>query len=556
MLTELFIKNFAIIDTVRIELERGLNVLTGETGAGKSIIVDALGLVLGDRAQGHFVKAGARETSVEAAFDVTSNPALENIGVDLSDGIKIRRILGSSGKSRSYVNDSMVNIQTLVETGSFLVDVHSQHEHQSLMAREKQMNLLNSFGKLESDLKIYGGLLKTFNELMAEKNTLSKNLHERSQRIDMLTFQVAEIDAASLNAGEKETLQHEQKFLANLGAIKELSEAGYTLVNSADGSISDQAARLFGYLTQLKRYDERFDEVVRMASEIQSYASEISLMLRRYKDEIDFTPHRLDEVEGRLDLIRKLERKYGDGTDAILAYKEEARRELDRLLNVEEKLDSLDAGIKDAEGRLQDAALRISEKRTQTALRLSDDVNAALKELSFKNARFEISLIVNRNEDGSLKYSHDGVDAIEFLFSANPGEPVRPLQKVASGGELSRVMLALKTCLAEVDDVPVLIFDEVDAGIGGETGTVVAEKLKNLSTRRQVLCITHLPQIASRADNHLRVIKNVEGQSVEIKVERLSEEERQRELARMLGGSVTDISLQHARELLGSSKND
>ncbi|MBF0538454.1 MAG: DNA repair protein RecN [Nitrospirae bacterium] len=554
MLTELFIKNFAIIRSARIELGRGLSVLTGETGSGKSIIVDALGLILGQRGQINFIKAGTKETTVEVTFDVTDNPVAQRLGIPMENGLTLRRHLSTAGKNRVYVNENSVSIQTLAEIGSYLVDVHSQHEHQSLLLRERQVAIVDSFGKIEDDVKHYAATLKNYNEMVESRVNLCTNIKERNQRIDLLRFQIKEIEAADLKQKEKEALTQELSVLTNLNVIKELSEDGYMLTNSKEDSIVDQVQRLCEYLTQLTRYDETTGEMLKMATEVQSYVSELSLMLRRYKDGIDYTPERLEEVEERIDLIKKLEKKYGEGADNINRYRHEAREELDALMAVDEKLDALDAEIIDLKVRLNDQALDISNKRTGTVVRLQADINATLRELSFPQASFEIRQTVNRAPDESLRFMGNGVDLIEFMFCANPGEPLRPLQKVASGGELSRIMLALKACLAEVDDIPVLVFDEVDAGIGGETAETVGEKLKAISLRHQVLCITHLPQIACRADRHIRVSKKVVGEGadakVEIKVEKLSEDERQKELARMLSGGVTDISVKHARQLL------
>ncbi|KJU87621.1 DNA repair protein RecN [Candidatus Magnetobacterium bavaricum] len=558
MLTGLFIKNFAIIRSARIELGRGLSVLTGETGSGKSIIVDALGLILGQRGQVSFIKVGTKETTVEATFNVDGNPVAQRLGIPLENGLILRRHLSTAGKNRVYVNESSVSIQTLAEIGSYLVDVHSQHEHQSLLLRERQLAIVDSFGKIEDDVKHYAEILRKYNELVESRANLNTNIKERNQRIDLLRFQIKEIETADLKENEKKVLIQELSMLSNLNVIKELSEDGYMLVNSKEDSIIDQVQRLCEYLSQLTRYDENSGEMFKMATEVLSYVSELSLMLRRYKDGIDYTPERLEEVEERIDLIKRLEKKYGEGANHINNYRQEAQVELETLLAVDEKLDALDAEITDLKVRLNDQALAISAKRAETIIRLQEDINVALRELAFPQAGFEIRQTVNRAPDESLRFMGNGVDLVEFMFCANPGEPLRSLNKVASGGELSRIMLALKACLADVDDIPVLVFDEVDAGIGGETADTVGDKLKAISRKHQVLCITHLPQIACRADRHIRVSKKVIGEGaeakVEIKVEKLSEDERQKELARMLSGGVTDISLKHARQLLQKHK--
>ncbi|WP_420266107.1 DNA repair protein RecN [Candidatus Magnetominusculus dajiuhuensis] len=550
MLRELFIKKFAVIDELRVELHEGLNVLTGETGAGKSIVVDALGLILGQRGQSNFIKTGAKETTVEAIFDAVGNTTAEDLGIDVSGELIIRRIVSSTGKNRSFVNDSSVGIATLAEIGATLVDIHSQHENQSLMSKAKQMRLLDSFGKIENAVKEYSTTLARYRALSDEKTRLTQNIKDRDKRIEMLRFQIDEIEAAGLDVKEAEALAKERTVLANLTTLKELSESAYEVMHKRDGAIEDQTAVVVDALQRLAKIDESAAEILTMAKEMQSYVKELSVMLRRYKDNIDFVPERLDTIETRLETIRKLERKYGDTVQGILDYRDSAAVQFDELTAINEKLDTTEEEIASAKKHLEAAARQISKQRAETARRLEAEIAATLKDLALPKARFEICLTLNRNEDGSMVFFGDGADSVEFLFTANPGEPLRPLQKIASGGELSRVMLALKSAFAEYDDIPVLVFDEVDAGIGGETAERVADKLKELSKRRQVLCVTHLPQIASRADSHIRIRKHIAEDAVAITVDALYGQDRQVELARMLSGSITEISLEHARQLL------
>ncbi|MBF0556783.1 MAG: DNA repair protein RecN [Nitrospirae bacterium] len=550
MLRELFIKKFAVIDELRVELHEGLNVLTGETGAGKSIVVDALGLILGQRGQSNFIKTGAKETTVEAIFDAPGNTTAKDLGIDVSDELIIRRIVSSAGKNRSFVNDSSVGIATLAEIGAALVDIHSQHENQSLMSKAKQMRLLDSFGKIEGTVKEYSTTLGKYRALSDEKTRLAENIKDRGKRIEMLRFQIDEIEAADLDVKEAEALTKERTVLANLTTLKELSESAYEVLHKRDGAMEDQSAVVVDSLERLAKIDESAAEILTMAKETQSYVKELSVMLRRYKDNIDFVPERLDTIEIRLETIRKLERKYGETVQGILDYRDTAVTQLDELTAINEKLDTIEEEIASAKKHLEATAQLISKQRAETARLLEAEIAATLKDLALPKARFEICLTLNRNEDGKVVFLSDGADSVEFLFTANPGEPLRPLQKIASGGELSRVMLALKSAFAEYDDIPVLVFDEVDAGIGGETAERVADKLKELSKRRQVLCVTHLPQIASRADNHMRILKHIAEDAVAITIDALYGQDRQVELARMLSGSITEISLEHARELL------
>ncbi|MBF0458911.1 MAG: DNA repair protein RecN [Nitrospirae bacterium] len=550
MLRELFIKKFAVIDELRVELHEGLNVLTGETGAGKSIVVDALGLILGQRGQSDFIKTGAKETTVEAIFDAASNTVAEGLGIDVSTEFIIRRVVSSTGKNRSFVNDSSVGTQALAAVGATLVDIHSQHENQSLMSKAKQMRLLDEFGRIEGDVKEYSTALCKYRALLDEKTRLAENIRDRARRIEMLRFQIDEIEAAGLDIKEAEALLKERTVIANMTTLKELSETAYDVLHNREGAMEDQSAVVVDSLEKLAKIDESAAECLSMAKEAQSYIKELSVMLRRYKDNIDFVPERLDAIETHLETIRKLERKYGETVEAVLSFRDAAAAELDELTAINEKLDLIEEEIASALKRLEAAAGQISIDRAATAVRLEAEIAVTLKGLALPKARFEICLTQNRNEDGSLVLLNDGADVVEFQFTANPGEPLKPLQKIASGGELSRVMLALKSAFAEYDDIPVLVFDEVDAGIGGETAERVADKLKELSKRRQVLCVTHLPQIASRADNHLRIRKHMAEDAVAITVDPLYGQDRQVELARMLSGSITEISLEHARELL------
>ncbi|MCI4626827.1 MAG: DNA repair protein RecN [Candidatus Magnetoovum sp. WYHC-5] len=557
MLREIWIKDFAIVDELRVELSAGLNALTGETGAGKSIIVDALGLIIGQRAQSSLIKAGKKEASIEASFDVWDNPVTKRLDIDTEDGIVIRRLVTSAGKNRIFVNGVSINTQTLIEIGAFLVDILGQNEQHSLLSKVRQLELIDSFANNEEDVTNYKGVLQKYRALVGQKETIDSRMAYMRQRVDLLEYQVNEIDSARLfDINEKEGLLEEQKVLSNLTAIKELAESAYVLIYSGDGSISDNVGTFLNNMSRLAALDSRMEATVSMAEEVQSYVKELAITLRDYKENIEVSPNRLDEVVERLEVIRRLESKYGQGIDGVLAYRAKAVEELEGLKNSQANSEMLEGEIKDTLATLTAMALEISEKRIDTAAELKERVNGLFKELSLDKAIFDIDRKESKTEDGTYNFLPSGIDIVEYLFSANPGEPLKPIQKVASGGELSRVMLALKACFADVDNTPVLVFDEVDAGVGGETVWKVATKLKNISQHHQVLCITHQPQIAAKADSHLRVTKVAKDDSVEVKVELLDSVEREMEIARMLSGSVTDISLQHARQLLYGSSSD
>lgn len=550
MLKELRIKNLAIIDDLTVSFEKGLNVLTGETGAGKSIIVDALGLALGDRAQTELIKSGEKEATVQAYFEIDDPGGLPDIDVDISEGIILRRIITAGGKSRAYINDLLVTLQTLSEIGKSLVDIHSQHEHQSLLSPEKQRTLLDSFGKFEQERQKVESLFNEVRDLKKESDELRKRAKERAHRIDLLRFQVNEIDTACLKKGEKEILEDERRLLVNHTKLNELIETSYSLLYESDNSCIEKLSRATKLLRDMQGIDNSIGEIVAMLEAAAPLVEDAAGSLRGYKDKYDFEPGRLDLVEERLELIKGLERKYGENTEEILKYKEDAVVELNSLETSDERQASLDKELRSKEAELLNAAQRLSEKRKDTAVKIEEFVEGILKDLAFGTANFKIDIKQETGEDGKIKISSHGIDKIEFLFSANAGEPLKPLLKIVSGGELSRVMLALKNILAEVDSIPVLIFDEVDAGIGGKTAESVGRKLEMISRKHQLLCITHLPQIASLGDFHLKIEKRQRNNKVCVEVKELSGKERQEEIARMLSGTVTEISRKHAGELL------
>jgi len=546
MLKELRIKNLAIIDDLKIRFEAGLNVLTGETGAGKSIIVDALGLALGERAQTGMIKSGKDEASVEAFFEVSGHPMLTEMGITSEDGIIIRRNISSSGKGRAYINDSLVNIQSLSAIGKTLVDMHGQHEHQSLLSTDNQRTLLDFYGKLHDKRAEVEAVFHEVQSLKRELGKLKENVKERMQRIDLLSFQINEIDSASLKKGEKEALEEERVILSNLNKLNELVETAYTMLYASEGACTEKLDSVISKLREMASIDPGINETLGLMESAKPLLEDGALSLRGFKEKYDLDPKRLETIEERLETIKKLEKKYGDGADSIISYRDEAEKELTTLKHSDEKIDILENQLREKEEKLLSEATHLSEKRKQTARDISKAVEKILKELAFEKAGFRADVMPS-------PLSSTGIDIIEFLFSANPGEPLKPLARVASGGELSRIMLALKNILADVDSIPVLIFDEIDAGIGGRTAESVGMKLKRLSKAHQVICITHLPQIASAADFHIMTEKSQKKDSTSVKIKELTPDERTAEIARMLSGKITDVSLKHAGELLERS---
>lgn len=546
MLKELRIKNLAIIDDLKIRFEKGFNVLTGETGAGKSIIVDALSIALGNRAQSDLVRSGEKEADVQAYFEMDRDD-ISALGIDTSGELILRRSVANTGKSRAYINDTMVSLQGLLNVGRGIVDIHGQHEHQSLLSIDKQKLLLDSYGKLHAERDKVETLFKEVQGLNKERNELRQKIKEKSQRLDLLRFQIQEIDSASLKHGEKESLIEEKTVLSNLSRLKELTEQVYSMIYSSEGSCTEKLSSIIKKVREMSSIDSSASEILNLLESAIPFIEDATISLRGLKEKYDIEPDRLSEIEERLELIKKLEKKYGEGIEAIFSYRDGAEKELKSLEHTDERLNYLDAEINMKEDMLIKSANELSEKRKMVAKEIEELVMKELSELSFRNVEFKIDI-------KEVPITSTGIDRIEFLFSANIGEPTKPLSKVASGGELSRIMLALKSILADVDNIPVIIFDEVDAGIGGKTAERVGKKLKAISKRHQVLCTTHLAQIASLGDLHLKIEKVNKDGRVSVEVKELSGDDRVNEIARMLSGRITDVSLKHAKELLSTAK--
>lgn len=559
MLRELRIKNFTIIADLSIVFQTGLNVLSGETGAGKSIIVDAIGLLLGDKASQGMVKTGKKEAYIEAYFDDADTGLLNDLSIDNNDDcIILRRTVSSQGKSRAYANDTPVSIQTLSDIGRRLIDIHGQNLHQGLLKKESHLQFLDAMGALIGEA---GALKSDYDELVALRSEVAgmrERIRERGQRIDFLRFQVNEIVSAALQPGEKQLIEEERSILLNLSRLKDSSETAYMLLYESEGSCLEQLSGVVARIRDMAAIDRSAEQLLAGIESAIPIIEDSALSLRSFKDKYDTDPARLDLLDERLDLIKRLEKKYGPDVKGILDHLSVAGRELEDLEHMDERMGNLEERLKEKEDEILSRSEQLSLKRVATAGKAQEMATSELKWLGFQKAELKIDI----KRKGAV--SENGIDDVEFLFSANPGEPPKPLIKVASGGELSRIMLALKCIeigrlsagsrqhlLSRQNASPAtLIFDEVDAGIGGVTAQHVGIKLKNIAGNYQVLCITHLPQIAAMADNHLKVDKVTGRDSVEVSVETLIGQKRQGELARMLSGTVTDSSLKHAAELL------
>ncbi|MBI4825705.1 MAG: DNA repair protein RecN [Nitrospirae bacterium] len=561
MLRELRIKNLAIIEDATAEFGAGLNVLTGETGAGKSIIISALSLALGERATSTIIRSGEKEGTVQAFFDIkpgafnrSFETFLRDSGVEADEGIILTRNISSAGKSKAYINDSMINLQTLSDASSALIDIHGQFEHQSLLAAEKQLELLDLHGGLHKERQEVSDLYERMSGLRQKISALAQRDKERLQRIDMLQFQIKEIESAGVKPGEEEELEEETKILSSAVRLAELANRAYDSIYSLDSACITNLSSVINDLKEISVIDSRAGEALKSAEDAMPLLEEASYFLRDYKDGINFDPARLEEVQERLELIKRLKKKYGETLQDVIDKRESALIELEELQHSEEMLDSLKKELDDARQRLTEKAQELSKKRKAVAKKLEPKIIEELSKLSMPDTQFLISITQQQGDDTS-DGSSMGIDEIEFLISPNVGETLKPLSKIASGGELSRVMLALKGIMSDGDNIPVLVFDEIDAGIGGKAAETVGKRLKDLSSMHQVICITHLPQIASYADIHLKIEKKTEKGKTRVRINRVEKDARVEEIARMLSGEISDVSLKHAKEMLKAKQN-
>lgn len=559
MLQELHIKNLAIIDDVNVEFGKGFNVLTGETGSGKSVIIDALCLALGERASSELIRSGEKEAVIEAFFDVphkrldqSTRRLLQDIGIDIEEGIIMKRILSAQGKSRAYINDSMVSVHTLSQISRNIIDVHGQYEHQALLLPHNQLELLDVYGGLLDERQGVTALYESQVALRQQINELIKKEKERAQRLDILGFQINEINAADLKIGEEEGLTEETKILGSAGRLTELAIRAYENIYSSETACIENLSKILNSLREISNIDGRASEAVKSVEEALPLLEETAYFLRDYKDSLDFNPQRLEEIQERLELIKRLTKKYGNNMQEILDYKERALRELDELQHSEEKLDALRTEQEELKKTITEKAQQLSKKRKAVSFKAGKQVVKELSELSMADTKFIIHITTEAGDDTTdgFKVNSWGIDRVEYLISPNIGEELRPLSKIASGGELSRVMLALQGIFAKVDKIPVLVFDEIDAGIGGKAADTVGQKLRGLSSNHQVICVTHLPQIASYADRHLKIGKKVKGKRTTVEIRQIEKDERTVEIARMLSGDSSQVSIKHASEML------
>ena len=554
MLEALKISNLAIVEDVEVSFGDGLNVVTGETGAGKSVMVGALGLVLGERADKSMIRAGSEKCSVEATFHFSSpttiNNILEAMGVETcSDGILlIRRMISTSGAGKNVVNDCPVTVQGLKQIGDALVDMHGPHDHQSLLNPEFQLNLLDAFGHLEKERSAYGKTYKELTDLRDRLQELDCDDREVEQQIDMLEYQVKEIKDAKRTVGEDADIEQEHVTVANAQQLLELGSSIQAALSGEEGSAFDAAVRARQDLEQMAgiidRAKEWRDEAESIVVQIQSLAGSIEGEVKS----VETNPERLQWIEDRMALVRTLKRKYGSTLEDILEHLQKSTVRLDDLKSRGERIDEIKAEINKVNAKVMASGGTLGDARRKAATKLGEAVTVELRTLGFPHGVLSVEV---SDVDPVLS----GINAIDFGFAPNVGEPMRSLKAIASSGEISRVMLAIKAVLAEHDSIPILVFDEIDANVGGEMGNAIGEKLAAVAQSHQVLCITHLPQVAAHGKIHLVVDKSVKGERTHVSIEPVEGEQRTEEVARMLGGKdLTSVILKHADELLATTK--
>ena len=559
MLRELSITNFALIDELRVEFGPGFNVLTGETGAGKSIIIDALGLALGTRGEAEQIRTGADEGRVEAAFDLDDEEArrlLAEGGIECpaDEFLVVRRHLLREGKSKAYLNGRLTSAASLRGLAELLIEVHGQHQGALLTLPHRQRLLLDAYAGLAGDVAAFRALYSRRQALRVELDSLVAGEREKAQRLDLLQHQRGEIAAARLFEGEEEELIQERTILAHAEKLHAAAHLGYEGLYGEEGSVAGRIAVILSRLREAQAIDPRLKLVVEACEAGIASVEDAAHQLRDYRERVAFDPERLEQVEARLHEIGKLKRKYGASIAEILKFVASAEEELQRLMRSEERGQELERELASVETLLQQQAAALTEKRAAAAGQLAGAVRPELQALKMAKAAFAV-LVTPRQGSAGVRLEPSGADEVEFLIAPNPGEELKPLGRIASGGELSRVMLAVKAILAASDRIPTLIFDEVDVGIGGGMAEVIGQKLWTIARQRQVLSITHLPQIAALADRHLAISKRVKGTRSETAVRALDGEERVREIARMLGAKErSGTPLQHAQEILDAGR--
>ncbi|TFG77330.1 MAG: DNA repair protein RecN [Thermodesulfobacteriales bacterium] len=549
MLLGLTLKNFTIIEDLSVGLSSGLNIITGETGAGKSVIVDAINIILGDKAPAENIKTGKEEAHIEALFDISKDETIKErlvtSGFDIKSGeLLIKRIIYRNSRSRVFINGSLSTLTLLSTITQGLVDIFSQHEHQSLLREENHLKIVDDFGKTGDEASHLRDIYQYYSSIKKELDDLEQSKKDKVEKEDYLKFQLNEIVNAALTIGEDERLGEEKLKLVNAERLESSASSAYEELYEKENSVLGTLQKLSNDFKEIARIDPKLNEVAESIEKGMLQLEEAAFSIRDYTTELSSDSQTLEVIEDRIHLINSLKRKYGDTIEQIIQKRDEIEHEVSNIENFDERVRSLSEESEKLMGELLQLARTLSKTRKQSSKKLSEMLEQELKEVGIKGGKFHIQF-------NDKVISSSGIDAVSFLFSANPGEDPKPLNRVASGGELSRIMLVLKEVIARVEGGSVIIFDEADSGVGGAIAEAVGQKIRNLSRSYQVICITHLPQVAKFADSHLSVSKTHNDNKTQVTIKNLDENERVVELARMIGGfNITQKTLDTAQEML------
>ncbi|WP_096153483.1 MULTISPECIES: DNA repair protein RecN [Bacillus] len=563
MIAELSIKNFAIIESLTVSFEKGLTVLTGETGAGKSIIIDAIHLLAGGRGSQEFVRYGEKKAEMEGLFLIESEThpvykVCEQLGIEIEDDmVVLRREIHATGKSVCRVNGKLVTIAILREVGQTLVDIHGQHEHQELMNPEQHLQLLDFYGqeKMAKTLTAYQELFEEYQQLNKRLTELTHNEQKVAHRLDLLQFQLDEIGAANLEENEDETLLEERNKISNYEKLFQALNNTYYAIHGEQKGL-DWISHAMSESEDLESIDKNLKDVYEVISNSYYQLEEIMYRVRDEIDNLEFDPKRLDFIESRLNEMKNLKRKYGTSVEEILQYASKIEEELETLQNRDSHIHQLQERLQSLVEDLELEANALTDERKFVAADLTEQIHKELKDLYLDKAIFQVNIAKKMDKStGNVKFQKHGVDEVEYYLTTNPGEPLKPLAKVASGGELSRIMLAMKSIFSKHQGITSIIFDEVDTGVSGKVAQAIANKIYHVSSGSQVLCISHLPQVAAMSDTHLFISKEIDGDRTKTKVKPLTEEEKIAEIGRMISGvEVTNLTKEHAKELLSQAE--
>ncbi|OQZ03924.1 MAG: DNA repair protein RecN [Candidatus Brocadia sp. UTAMX1] len=564
MLQELYISNFVLIDKVTITLCERLNVFSGATGVGKSMVIGALNFIIGGRATADLVRSGKEEATVIGKFSITDGSLLKQIkkisdNNTIEEELLLQRSIDTNGRSRCRLNDFPITVSMLKEIGEILINIHGQHEHETLLHGINQLYILDDFGGISPLREQFADIYQQFTEKTILRDTLKSNQLKRGQKRDLYAFQIDEIDKAQLKAGEAEELEKEKTLLSNAEKIYSTISSCYSQLYESSDAILERLKSVRRELQSIAKLDDTLQKIFDDSTQSAYLMEDMAFSLGKYRDGFNYDPQRLEIIEERLNTIRKLSSKYGSTIEEILSYRDEASEKLKLLSEEGAVAGNLDEEIQKLANNLKQKGGELTRKRLSTAEQLTPLINKELHDLGIPHGRFSVQLtssfLHNHNDPQVSDAKRHGFDQVDFLISPNPGEDLKPLKKIASGGEISRVMLALKHQLAKADKTPVLVFDEIDANIGGRMGEVIGEKLSSIARSHQVICITHLPQIASYADEQWKVHKVVKNGKTYSTIENLSGKSRLEEIAEMIRGSEkTDITRKQAQEMLRDAK--